>query len=89
MKHLAKRLGVPLEKVPLTIGHYGNTGSASIPVTICDAFGGKQGVKRLMLSGFGIGLSWGVASLELDLNAVLPVIHTDDYYKDGIVSHDR
>ena len=89
LKHLAKRLGVPLEKVPLTIGHYGNTGSASIPVTICDAFGGKQGVKRLMLSGFGIGLSWGVASLELDLNAVLPVIHTDDYYKDGIVSHDR
>lgn len=91
LKHLAKKLNVPMDKVPLTIGHYGNTGSASIPVTICDAYGRQQavGVKRLMLSGFGIGLSWGVAALELNLSTVLPVIHTDDYYEDGIVSHNQ
>lgn len=91
LKHLAKKLNVSLDKVPLTIGHYGNTGSASIPVTICDAYGQQRtaGVKRLMLSGFGIGLSWGIAALELNLSAVLPVLHTDDYYEGGIVSHDQ
>ena len=40
-----------------------------------------------MIAGFGVGLSWGIATLTLDTDAVLPIIHTDDYYQDGGVSH--
>lgn len=89
LKHLAKKLKVPPEKMPLTIEYFGNTESASIPVTLCDAFGAERGTgaKRLMLSGFGVGLSWGVAALKLDMDAVFPIFHTDDYYTDGDISH--
>ena len=89
LKHLAKKLNIPMNKVPLTLDRYGNTGGVSIPVTLCDAYGMRHGEsRRLMLSGFGVGLSGGVAMLSLDTDAVLPIIHTDDYYQDGGVSHD-
>lgn len=88
IKHLAKKIKVPLDKVPMSLDRYGNTSGAAIPVTLCDAYGGASGKKlKLMLAGFGVGLSWGVATLTLDSDAVLPIIHTDDYYKDGGVSH--
>lgn len=88
LKHLAKKLKIPMDKVPLSLDRYGNTSGVSIPVTLCDAYGMQNGKNlRLMLSGFGVGLSWGVATLSLDTDAVLPIIHSDDYYQDGGVSH--
>ena len=89
IRHLAKKIKMPMEKVPLSLDRYGNTSVASIPITLCDAYGGESGeTLRLMLAGFGVGLSWGIAALSLETNAVLPIIHTDDYYQDGGVSHD-
>ena len=89
LKHLAKKIKVPMEKVPLSLDRYGNTSGASIPITLCDAYGARSGEKlRLMLAGFGVGLSWGVATVTLDTDTVLPIIHTDDYYEDGGVAHD-
>ncbi len=88
MKHLAKKLKVSMDKVPVSLDRYGNTSGNSIPVTLCDAYGNKKGeTKSLMLSGFGVGLSWGIATLELNLDVVLPIVHTDDYYKDGAAVH--
>ena len=43
---------------------------------------------NLLMSGFGIGLSWGVVEATLDRNDILPVIYTDEYYTEGAVSHD-
>jgi 3-oxoacyl-[acyl-carrier-protein] synthase-3 len=39
----------------------GNTVSASIPIALCDAerAGRLQPGMRVMLVGFGVGLSWG------------------------------
>lgn len=89
LKHLAKKIKISMDKVPLSLDRYGNTGAASVPITICDHYGGQPAKKvRLMASGFGIGLSWGVATFELDTGVVLPIIHTDDYYTDGAVSHE-
>jgi len=42
----------------------------------------------LFLYGFGVGLSWAIATLTLDTTKVLPISHTDDYFIDGGVSHD-
>lgn len=89
LKHLAKKIKVPMDKVPLSLDRYGNTSGNAIPLTLCDAYGEMKTKKlRILMSGFGVGLSWGVASLQLDADVVLPIIHTDDYYKDGDVSHD-
>ena len=41
---------------PSSLGKFGNTSSASIPVTIVDKFGGKISGMSL-ISGFGVGLS--------------------------------
>lgn len=88
LKHVAKRLKVPMEKMPLSLDRYGNTSVCSIPLTICDAYGGKpKGVQKLFLYGFGVGLSWACASISLDTQHVLPIVHTDDSFADGAVSH--
>lgn len=61
-----KKLKMPVEKVPYSIDVFGNTSSASIPLTICHAL--KEQVKdakrNLLLSGFGVGYSWGSVLLS-------------------------
>jgi len=88
LKHLAKKMRIPWERTPISLDRYGNTSENSIPLTICDAFGDSgQGRKKLFLYGFGVGLSWACAEIEVDTDAVFPIVHTDDYFKDGAVEH--
>lgn len=65
---IASKLKFPKEKVPYSIGIYGNTGSASIPLTIAHHFSrnGSSGKNRSLLCGFGVGLSWGVVDVALE-----------------------
>jgi 3-oxoacyl-[acyl-carrier-protein] synthase-3 len=73
IKHLTKKMKIPDEKVPLTLGEFGNTGGSSIPLTIT-----KGGLARpdgrslkLMLLGYGVGLSWASALVNLGPDAIL------------------
>jgi 3-oxoacyl-[acyl-carrier-protein] synthase-3 len=62
---IRKKLKVSPEKVPYSIDLFGNTSSASIPLTICHAL--KEEVsspKTLLFAGFGVGYSWGSVFLE-------------------------
>ena len=87
LKNLIRKLKFPEEKAPFSIGKYGNTSGVSIPITMCDYYDGRdEGNKKLMFLGFGIGLSWGVAYLTVDTKAVLPVIHSDEYFEDGLMN---
>lgn len=88
LKHLIRKLGASADKMPISLDRYGNTSVCSIGLTICDAYGGKpSGVQRLFLCGFGVGLSWAVATLTLETSCVLPVFHSDDYFKEGSSVH--
>lgn len=88
LTHLAKKLKIPKNKMPISLDRYGNTSVCAIPLTICDAYGDKKsGYQNLFLYGFGVGLSWACAFLKMDTNNVLPVIHTDDSFKEGYVEH--
>jgi 3-oxoacyl-[acyl-carrier-protein] synthase-3 len=73
---IAKKLKFPAEKVPYTIEFYGNTGSASIPLTMAHHFSrkGSAGRERCLISGFGVGLSWGVASMAVERVYAPPVV---------------
>ena len=63
-----------------TLADYGNTSSASIPLTLC-AHAPKFDRDRLIVAcGFGVGLSWGTALLTIPVNSVLPVIESDHVY---------
>ncbi|QAA82128.1 ketoacyl-ACP synthase III [Aequorivita sp. H23M31] len=72
---IRKKMGFPPEKVPYSISKYGNTSSASIPLTIVSELSRKleNSEKKLLLAGFGVGLSWGAVSLNLK-NVVCPEI---------------
>lgn len=84
IKQLIRKMKLPKGQVPLSLDRYGNTGGISIPLTLCDAYGGMVGEKiKALVCGFGIGLSWGVTNIEVDSDSIYPIIETDDYYKDG------
>lgn len=76
LSNIAKRIKVPIEKVPCDVAsRYGNQSSASIPCVMADSLGGDTGESlHVLLSGFGVGLSWASAVLILDPSVVLPVI---------------
>ena len=87
IKQLTKKLKLPLDKVPISLDRYGNTGGISIPLTLCDRYGeADEGHVRALMSGFGIGLSWGVTSATLDTARIYPIIKTRDYYVEGRIT---
>lgn len=63
-----KKLKIEEEKVPYTLQEFGNTSSASIPLTMVVQLRDQLKSKRLnhVLSGFGVGLSWGAAGIQTD-----------------------
>ena len=85
LNYIARKVKIPKEKMPIAMDRYGNTSSASIPLAIVDLCE-RESVPdrmRMITSGFGIGLSWGVVSFELDRKDVLPMIRTDDYFREA------
>ncbi len=87
LKHLIKKIKAPKEKLKISLDRYGNTSVCAIPITLCDAYYGTEGKKKLFIYGFGVGLSWACASIVIDTKNVFEIEHTDDYYTDGAVSH--
>ena len=77
--YLAKKLKLDINKIPSTIGKYGNTSSVSCPLTIVDQLKGKMdGKKRLMLSAFGVGMTWATAIVpfvDLNISDIVEVAH--------------
>ncbi|MDE6076996.1 MAG: ketoacyl-ACP synthase III [Muribaculaceae bacterium] len=60
--YLAKKLKLDTSKIPSTIEKYGNTSSVSVPLTIADQLSDSlHGEKRLLLSAFGVGMTWASA----------------------------
>lgn len=87
LKQIAKKVKIPFEKMVMSIENYGNTSGASPILSLCDVYGKVQDLKlKVMLCGFGVGLSWGVTSVELNTNDILPVILDDTVFEEGIIS---
>lgn len=63
---VARRLGIAVEKFPMNVAHCGNTSSASIPILLDELNheGKLQKGDRLVLAGFGAGLTWGATVVE-------------------------
>lgn len=77
---IAKKLGFSQSKAPSSIQDYGNTSSASIPVTLCAHANLFDSPKTIAACGFGVGLSWGTALVELPANAVIACVESDATY---------
>ena len=63
---IVKKLKLPLEKVPYNLEEFGNLGGASIPSLMVTRLR-KQLMteeKSLLMSSFGLGLTWGTMWLR-------------------------
>jgi 3-oxoacyl-[acyl-carrier-protein] synthase-3 len=72
---IAKKLKFEDSKVPSSMWDYGNTSSASIPLTIVARLkeAASQQSINVLCCGFGVGLSWGTVALNLN-HIVVPDI---------------
>jgi 3-oxoacyl-[acyl-carrier-protein] synthase-3 len=61
---LRERLRLPEEKVPVHIADLGNTVSSAIPLTLAAVLK-KDAPRRILISGFGVGLSYATGLLDL------------------------
>lgn len=73
--YLVKKLKITPEKTPSCIERYGNTSSASIPLTIISQLQNKlSSEKKVMLSAFGVGMTWATAIIPFSNCAISPII---------------
>ena len=62
----AKKLGIPAEKVAVTVDHHGNTSAASIPLALNEAVGDgriREG-DLVVANAMGGGFTWGAALIR-------------------------
>ncbi len=87
LKQIAKKVKIPFEKMVMSIDKYGNTSGASPIVSLCDVYAntGKKNLK-VMLCNFGVGLSWGVTSIEINTDDILPIIEDDEIFEEGVIN---
>ena len=66
----ARQMGLPMEKVFVNIDKYGNTSAASIPIALTEAIeeGRVKEGDKLVLVGFGAGLTWASAVVQFGLS---------------------
>jgi 3-oxoacyl-[acyl-carrier-protein] synthase-3 len=73
---VARKLGIKPDKAPTTLYDFGNTSSATIPLTITAQLRDRiaAGPQKLVMSGFGVGLSWASTYWETDHVVCPPLV---------------
>ena len=61
--YLTKKLQLPVDKAPFVAANYGNTVSSSIPFMLQESLANEEH-KRILITGFGVGLSWSSTVLQ-------------------------
>jgi 3-oxoacyl-[acyl-carrier-protein] synthase-3 len=74
IEFLAKRINYSADRLRYSINEYGNTSSASIPLTIVTRYQNDFQNKTVLLSAFGVGLSWSNAIIKINDCKILPLI---------------
>ena len=77
---IVKKLKLAPEKVPSCMYQFGNTSSASIPLTIVSQLRGKFEDKptKFICCGFGVGLSWGTVAFETNEIVIPEIVNVKD-----------
>lgn len=67
VNYVRKKLKVAEELTPVNVKDYGNTGPATIPLLLSDLCSSKHpyDLRKVIMSGFGVGLSWGSVATDL------------------------
>lgn len=62
--YLLNKLKLDPSKVPTTVGKFGNTSSVSVPLTMVSELREKFDNKKVLMSGFGVGMTWASCILK-------------------------
>ena len=83
---IVRKLKLESEKVPSCMRYFGNTSSASIPLTIVTQLRGQfeDNVTRFICCGFGVGLSWGTVYFETEHLIISELVEVSDSEVDKI-----
>jgi len=73
LEFMRKSLKIPKDRFLYSLEKYGNTSSASIPLTLCSELKKTDDVNKTLLSGFGVGYSWGSVMLNLQNTLLLNI----------------
>ena len=89
LKQIAKKTKIPFDRMPITLDRYGNTSGASAIVSLCDVYGAGNDNKtiKVMACGFGIGISLGATSFEINTDDILPIMEDDEIYTEGLITN--
>lgn len=84
VKTMARRLKA--KNVPTSMDRFANTNGASVTLTIIDAFAQCEKKRlELLISAFGIGLSWGIVGMSIDPSVIVPMIMTNHRFDDDFL----
>lgn len=88
LKQIAKKTKMDFEKMPITLDRYGNTSGASAIVSLCDKYGkcNENKAIKVMACGFGIGISLGATSFEINTDDILPIFEDNAVYEEGLIT---
>ena len=76
---IAKKLKLSAEKVPSCMWNFGNTSSASIPLTIVTKLQERASVPtKYICCSFGVGLSWGTVAFETKNIVISDLVEVDE-----------
>ena len=76
---ISKKLRLDPEKVPSCMYSFGNTSSASIPLTIVTQLKNRcENGSKFICCGFGVGLSWGTVAFVSDGLVVSELVEVED-----------
>jgi 3-oxoacyl-[acyl-carrier-protein] synthase-3 len=77
---IRKKVGYLEEKTISTLDKYGNTSSVSIPLSLSSAKDRLGGGAKVVLSGFGVGLSWASCCITLPRGVILNLFEDNCVY---------
>ena len=77
--YLVKKLKLDSKRIPSTISKFGNTSSVSLPLTIVSELKGKMsGRKTLLLSAFGVGMTWATGIISLNDCQISEIVEVEN-----------
>lgn len=85
VKTMGRRLKVDKTKMPIIVDRFANTNGASVTLTMVDAYAGRTDMLRLLVSAFGVGLSWGIVDMKLDSSVITPMRKTDFRFEEDYI----
>jgi 3-oxoacyl-[acyl-carrier-protein] synthase-3 len=87
LKQIAKKVKIPMERMPISLHKYGNTSGASPLVSLINEYAhlSDKKIVNTLFCGFGIGVSLGIFSAEVDTQYIYPMIEDDSVFEEGII----